>query len=455
MTALPDAEKRGPVHLGVTRFFEARRWLGDALFKVLPLSLLALNTWGLRRPGTGLMGADIFWPLMLLLEMSVILLLALSRIRPGLAAGSAAVACTLQILTLQGPGWSSLAVPVFIYSAAKYGSRRASIVILGWGLLGALLAAAYMALVFLIEWHRRDPTQVGSPVLSQDLPRLLTYALLLAGFCAAVVVAAWTLGDLGGRRRREQAAISEKNRLLEVERDQEARLAADAERMRIAREMHDVVSHSMSVMIAQSDGGRYVVHAHPNQAEEAFEAIGRTGRDALSELRRMLGVLREDSEELARRPAPSLEQLPQLIEDVRASGLEAQLAEAPSSGPALTEGAGLAVYRIIQEALTNTLKHGGEQAAAAVRITVEGGAEADRPGHDDAELVVEVRDTGQSSAAPSDGAGSGILGMTERARLYGGEVEAQPEPGGFRLTARFPLSRVAAAAQPDAEGGSP
>lgn len=265
--------------------------------------------------------------------------------------------------------------------------------------------------------------------------------LLVAGFCAAVVVGAWTIGDLGGRRRREQAAVSEKNRLLEVERDQEARLAADAERMRIAREMHDVVSHSMSVMIAQSDGGRYVVHQNPHQAEEAFQAIGTTGRETLSELRRMLGVLREDSEELARRPAPNLDGLPQLLEDVRASGLDVCLEALPEDLPPLTEGAGLTVYRIIQEALTNTLKHGGERASATVGLSVAPGAESSAA----QELRLEVRDTGQGAAALSDGAGSGIRGMTERARLYGGDVEARAHSDGFVLGARFPLHRVVSA----------
>ncbi|WP_258934141.1 sensor histidine kinase [Nesterenkonia pannonica] len=262
---------------------------------------------------------------------------------------------------------------------------------------------------------------------------------LLTGFCASVVVGAWTLGDLGGRRRREQAATNEKNRLLEVEREQEARLAADAERMRIAREMHDVVSHSMSVMIAQSDGGRYVLRNDAEQAEQAFEAIGRTGREALSELRSMLGVLREGSEDLQRRPAPSLDQLPQLLDDIRASGLEVRVMSAPEHLPILSEGAGLAVYRIIQEALTNTLKHGGSDAAAELRVTVEHTASEATP-----ELVVDVRDDGAGADAPSDGSGSGILGMSERARLYGGVLNASAEQGGYRLTARFPLRKVVA-----------
>ncbi|GFZ87440.1 sensor histidine kinase [Nesterenkonia alkaliphila] len=192
---------------------------------------------------------------------------------------------------------------------------------------------------------------------------MLFIAALITGFCAAVVVSAWLFGDLAGRRRREREAIQERNRLLERERDQEAQLAADAERMRIAREMHDVVSHSMSVMIAQADGGRYVLQADPARAGQAFETIGETGREALTELRRMLGVLREEGEQKLR-PAPGIESIPQLVADVQASGLPVELHIAHASLPPMNEGVELAIYRIAQEALTNTLKHGGEGARA-------------------------------------------------------------------------------------------
>lgn len=443
MTAAPASSvPRTPVHVRAVRFFEARPWLGSSLL-ALPLALAAFSAWGLNRPSMGMLGGNVLWPLMLLLDLAAIVPVAISRIRPAWAVAVSGTACTLQILTLQGPGWSSLAVPLLVYAAAKYGSRRISLTALGWGLLGGLLAGGTIVVGYLIRWYQHDPdeTTLYGPDPLAELPILIVVMLLVAGFCAAVVVGAWTIGDLGGRRRREQAAVSEKNRLLEVERDQEARLAADAERMRIAREMHDVVSHSMSVMIAQSDGGRYVVHQNPHQAEEAFQAIGTTGREALSELRRMLGVLREDSEELARRPAPNLDGLPQLLEDVRASGLDASLEALPEDLPPLTEGAGLTVYRIIQEALTNTLKHGGERASATVGLSVAPGAESSAA----QELRLEVRDTGRGAAALSDGAGSGIRGMTERARLYGGDVEARAHSDGFVLGARFPLHRVVTA----------
>ncbi len=428
------------MHVRLGRFLESRPWVGSLLL-ASPLLLLALVTWGRNRPEFGMLGADVSWPLMLVLDLIAIGALVISRIRPGTALAAAGTACTLQILLLQGPGWASLAVPAVVYACAKYGSRRISLLSLWWGLAGALLAGAFLVGSYVVLWSRDEfgPVVQEPGGLGTAMPFVVMIGTLLTGFCASVVVGAWTLGDLGGRRRREQAATNEKNRLLEVEREQEARLAADAERMRIAREMHDVVSHSMSVMIAQSDGGRYVLRNDAEQAEQAFEAIGRTGREALSELRSMLGVLREGSEDLQRRPAPSLDQLPQLLDDIRASGLEVRVMSAPEHLPILSEGAGLAVYRIIQEALTNTLKHGGPDAGAELRVTVEHTASEATP-----ELVVDVRDDGAGADAPSDGSGSGILGMSERARLYGGVLNASAEQGGYRLTARFPLRKVVA-----------
>lgn len=403
------------------------------------------------------------WPFPFGLEMLAILPLAFSRIRPGLAAGIMAFSCLCQVLSGVGPGMSAFAVPLMVYACAKYGSRRVSLGYLIVALLGAGLLGLFLLVTPLLNF----------PEMAPDLVWALFMMLVFSGFAAAVVLVAWLFGDMAGRRRRELAAITERNELLERERDHEARLAADAERMRIAREMHDVISHSMSVMIAQSDGGRYVVDHDAGRAAQAFETIGDTGREALSELRRMLGVLREESE-ARRRPAPGLRELPQLLEDVRASGLmvEADVkspvgkpAEKPaekasamlppaggsrdeaSSGglvefaaavgglPTLPEGVGLAAYRIVQEALTNTLKHAGGEARATVRV----GVVEDEAGGAGRVLTVEIRDTGLGSRASGDGAGSGLLGMQERARLYGGVVETRAHEGGFDVAARFPL----------------
>ncbi|WP_345314764.1 sensor histidine kinase [Garicola koreensis] len=431
----PVSAASAPLHVRIVRFFEARSWLSDTVFKVAPLLLLMVSIWWLSFPTasmwtTGMFGVSVNVPVMTVLELLAILPLAVVRIRPGWAAGVIAAGALGQMVALYGPGVSSLAVPLTVYACAKYGSRRVSLSYLVVAGLGALLVGVHVVIAqgFIID----RPAQLGT-----DWAVTLFIAVLSTGFCAAVVLASWLLGDLAGRRRREREAIAEKNRLLERERDQEARLAADAERMRIAREMHDVVSHSMSVMIAQADGGRYVLDADPARAADAFGTIGETGREALTELRRMLGVLREE-DEVKTRPAPGVSDLPELIEDVRASGLPVQLSIAEPMLPQLSEGAALAVYRIVQEALTNTLKHGGPGATASVRLDTD--AELDH-------LVLRVHDTGVGAQAAGDGSGSGLLGMTERVKLYGGTLAAQPRDpqsaeGGFAVEARFPLHRA-------------
>ncbi|WP_022872627.1 sensor histidine kinase [Nesterenkonia alba] len=420
MSAAPHT----PPHVAVVRFFEARPWLTDTLFKVAPLALMATFIWLMGWNTYGFFGAEVHPGLMFLFEMLCVLPLAFSRSRPAVAAGVASFGALCQMLSFFGPGVSVIAVPLMVHACAKYGSRRVSVIYLLVGLMGAVLIGIHQAVTL---WTSQPPGTTTYP----DLAWLVPITILTTGFSAAVVLVAWLLGDLAGRRRRERHAVEEKNRLLERERDQEARLAADAERMRIAREMHDVVSHSMSVMIAQADGGRYVLSHDPARAGRAFETISETGREALTEMRRMLGVLRDEQDQLATRPAPGVEDLPGLIDDVRASGVEVQLHLAPL--PPVVEGVGLALYRITQEALTNTLKHGGRDATAGVWLGTDPAT---------AELVLDIRDTGQGAAAANDGAGSGLRGMAERAQLYSGRLTATPTEHGFAVHARFPLAAV-------------
>ncbi|MDR5712811.1 sensor histidine kinase [Nesterenkonia flava] len=433
-----------PLHVRIVKFFEERLWLGDLLFKVLPLLFFIGIFWGLSGVEWGLLNHPVNPRVMFVLELMGILPLIISRIRPGLAAGLMTFACLCQVISLQGPGFAAFAVPFVIYACAKYGSRRVSRTYLGIGLLGALLMGGE---VLVLSYAYRG----AAPYYAMDWVYGVFITVLVTGFCAAVVLVAWLLGDLAGRRRREVAAVQEKNRLLQRERDQEAQLAADAERMRIAREMHDVISHSMSVMIAQADGGRYVLEADPQRAAHAFETISDTGREALTEMRRMLGVLREDQDHLKMKPAPGVEDLPGLVEDVRASGVDVSLHIAHHHLPPLSEGVSLAIYRIVQEALTNTMKHAGPGAVAEVWLGVDLAA---------AELALEIRDTGAGASAADDGAGSGLLGMAERARLYGGRVLARPKgeeslESGFVVEARFPLARVSpTGSQPGASRGA-
>lgn len=406
-----------PWHVRAARFAEPRPWLTDTVIFVLPLlGLTALLYLGMSPRGS-LWDPWGFWGLAVTLELLAVLPLALRRAHPAGMVVLVATAAVLQVVTLVGPGVSLLCVPIVVFSAAKFGSKRVSRTALALGAGGSLTLPVffYLNAAPYRDGPWMDPWYVG-----------MLGAMAL--FCAMVIVTSWLFGDLAGRRRVEIDAINERNRLLEREREQEARLAADAERMRIAREMHDVISHSMSVMIAQADGGRYVVHDDPVAAKQAFSTVAATGRGALTEMRRMLGVLRDVDEDALRAPMPTHADLPRLIADVRAAGLQVEFRGPNQVIPELPEGAGLALYRIVQEALTNTMKHAGPGVHAEVDLIAEA-----------SELTVVVRDDGLGSRAHDDGSGSGIVGMRERATLYGGRVATQASDDGFTVIARFPV----------------
>jgi signal transduction histidine kinase len=191
--------------------------------------------------------------------------------------------------------------------------------------------------------------------------------------------------------------------------------------------MHDVVAHNLSVMIALADGAAFAVARSPRQAADAMRSVSDTGRQALGEMRRLLGVLRDDETEAQRSPQPGLDDLDGLVEQVRGAGLPVvyQVTGRPFAVPV---GAQLAVFRIVQEALTNTLKHAGADATAAVSLRYEPTG-----------VEVEVIDTGRSTSAVSP-FGHGLIGMRERTAVYGGSVAAGPAiGGGWRVHARVPL----------------
>ncbi|MDI3099193.1 sensor histidine kinase [Streptomyces rochei] len=234
-------------------------------------------------------------------------------------------------------------------------------------------------------------------------------------------------------RRNYTAALEDRARRLETERDQQARIAAAAERARIAREMHDIIGHNLSVITGLADGGRYAAAKSPERAAQALDAIGSTSRQALGELRRLLDVLREDapgrphSAELA--PQPSLTDLAPLVDGVRRAGLPVRTTV--HGRPDLPAGRQLAVYRVIQEALTNTLKHAGPDATADIQLRYgEGGS-----------VTLTVTDTGHAVRSDSPGDGRGLPGMRERTALYGGTLEAGPRPHperGWRVHLHLP-----------------
>ena len=203
--------------------------------------------------------------------------------------------------------------------------------------------------------------------------------------------------------------------------------AASEERQRIARELHDVVAHGVVLMVMQAQGARRILDQDPQRAREALEAIESTGQTALTELRASLGILREDGEQAALAPQPTLGDLDALVAEMRQAGLQVDL-EVRGASRELADGVDRSAYRIVQEALTNTIKHAGR---APARVTVTYG---------EADLTLEIADEGAGPAGEGD-AGQGLVGMRERARLYGGELDARSLNGhGFVVRARFPLA---------------
>src|SRR5262245_32100720 len=246
------------------------------------------------------------------------------------------------------------------------------------------------------------------------------------------LAAALGLGLYSATRRAWLAELRDRADRLERERDQQGALAAAAERARIAREMHDVTAHHLTVMVTLSEAAAAASASSPERAAEVMRSVSATGRRALADTRRLLGVLRQrpgDDLAAALAPVPDLTQLDALIEEVRSAGLETTL-EVCGQAPDVPAGVQLTVYRLVQEALTNTLKHGGTGARATVRLRY-------LPG----ELQVDIDDDGAGATAPAAaGVGGGLIGMQERIHAYGGDVQVGPrQPGGWTVSARLRL----------------
>jgi signal transduction histidine kinase len=248
--------------------------------------------------------------------------------------------------------------------------------------------------------------------------------VLWVGILAA---APWAVGRALRSRRLQAAQLEDRAARLEHEHEEQARIAVAAERARIARELHDIVAHSVSVMVVQVGVVRRRIRGDHREDSDLLSEVEGTGRQALGEMRRLLGLLRTDEEGLALAPQPTLERLPPLLEQVREAGLPVEL-RTEGDPVALSAGIDLAAYRIVQEALTNALKHAGPaRAAVAVRYAADA-------------LELEVTDDGRGAVPAGDGHGHGLIGMRERAALYGGTLETGPaEHGGFAVRARLPL----------------
>ncbi len=274
-------------------------------------------------------------------------------------------------------------------------------------ILAAILTAEAGAFLVALGW---EPSQK------------LKYWISVTG----LTVAASALGVMIRQRQALLASLREKTARLERERDQQGQLGAAAERARIAREMHDIVSHNLTVMIALADGAGYALAASPEQATDAIERVSATGRQALVEMRRLLGVLRDDSVVEPLEPQPGLERMDDLLVRVEAAGIPVSIV-LKGDPHQLTPGVQLAVFRVAQEALTNTLKHAVRPTSARLMLRCGTG-----------EVELDVTNTGDPQAPPppegSLGGGRGLRGMRERATAYGGELEAGPTgDGGWRV----------------------
>lgn len=383
-----------------------RDWVADG---ILAVSLTLLNL----IPPFYFYGAtdiDLLVPLGLLSAMMT-LPLVLRRHSPLLMLALVTVGGVWHLQVFQEPNLSLVSVPIVAYSVARWVPGNAARSVLFVGAIGALLGP--------LRWF--DGIN-GNP----------SFYVLFWGACLGAVLTPYAIG----RRAREVAearisqvqAAEEQYRMLLAEREQQARLSEASTRAMIARELHDIVAHSLSVMIVQAEGGRAAATRKPEIAVEALDTIAETGREALHEMRRIVGVLRAgpDDEPASYAPAPTLEEIPDMV--ARTSD-RVQLVVEGNPQP-VSQALALTVFRVTQEALTNFLKHAGPEATAVATLTYSATS-----------ITVEVVDNGAGVDDPTDGGGNGLRGMYERVSSMGGRLLAGPRSDGpgFRVHAVLPV----------------
>lgn len=349
------------------------------------------------------------------LSALLIIPLAWRRTYPWQSGAAMAIAALLNVAFLSVPVPAQSLVLVMVFSLAAYAPR--------WASLGGLVLALLGGAMFVVRFSFIPNGSAGS------IPAFLITLVAIE----AVVLVSWTLGDLMRNRRLTVQALQDRAHRLEIERQQERDLAAADERSHIAREMHDIVAHSLSVIITQADGARYASAQDPALATETLGTIAETGRASLRDMRRLLGVLRGD-DVASVRPLPTLADVETLVDTVRRSGLDVVLERAGEPRRAMPSGAELTGYRVVQEGLTNVLKHAGPSASAQVLLEWTGRG-----------LQIRIDDDGRGAGADpaTAGSGQGITGMAERLSLYDGTVEAAPKPGGgFRVHASIPYTEA-------------
>ncbi|QDO86897.1 sensor histidine kinase [Ornithinimicrobium ciconiae] len=401
-----------------------RTWLQESAFEVDVV--LAVLAWLACVVLEGRSGA------VLVLTTVQVLPLAWRRVQPFAAALVMATACLLQLMVYSGPMLANVGVLAITYATAAYATRRwQGQVVLAIGLAGGLLGAG--------AWMSDYATSISRSWLIEVVPTLI--------FMWMSVGVAWVLGDAVRRRRAVLSRLREQNEALARDQAQRSALAAQGERAAIAREMHDIVAHSLSVVVVQADGGAYAARlalgrgseADPEALERAaqtLETLATTAREALTDTRRLVGVLR-DSNGAAVEYAPTqgLADVEELVQRVRDSGVPVALA-VRGDVASLPRELDLAAYRVVQESLTNVLKHAGAGASVTVDVL-----------RTPAVLLLRITDDGQTPWAEGivhDGLGNGIVGMRERMAVLGGTLHAGPRPGGgFEVVASGPVEEGA------------
>jgi signal transduction histidine kinase len=375
---------------------------------------------------TTVLGAPALLLASVLIAVMFSLALAIRRWSPGLALGLAWGGAVLQMGLGRPPSFSDIAIFGVLYVTAAYGTARVY-----WaGLASALFGAVVMTLYLFL-----GPTFAAGGLTWRSLP--IAFVMLVAAVFALGL--SWTIGALV-----RSAVRARENRRAQQRAEQEA--AVEQERVRIARDMHDVVAHSLAVVIAQADGARYAAASDPAVASDALATISTTARSALADVRLLLGQLRHNQEN---GPQPGIADLEALYAQVRGSGVDLRISVDPAPAAEPPAGAQLAVYRILQEALTNALRHGTgpvEVSLAWRPDRVELGVRNPLVGADTGSPAQLARHAETSSARPQTATpdpGHGLIGMRERAQLAGGTLTAGAEGGAFVVRATLPIGGTA------------
>lgn len=337
--------------------------------------------------------------------------LAVNRLSPALALGLAWAGAIIQMYSGVEPDLANLAILVVLYSTARNGVPPVKWAGLASAGVGAVVASLY------VTFRRPGYIAEGDPVFF-GTPQALVFQLVVVFIAfAALLGISWTIGLLV--RTRRNARESKAREALA-----EHAVVIEQERNRIARDMHDVVAHSLAVVIAQADGARYAAPNDPDAADEALTTIAATAREALADVRMLLGQLRHNQEQ---GPQPMLADLATLIDQLRASGLDVAFTE-NGSAPVLPASQQLAIYRIVQEALTNALRHG--EVGGRVEVVLDWTPNA---------ASLSITNPLRAGEADAPHSGHGITGMRERALLVGGLFTAQPVGDSFAVAATIPV----------------